>query len=258
MAPISLKAEVGIVEQKILTFLDLKHILLLATLVGSLMFATYLWQDRQVKIAEGKQAVAEAVAKQAADDAKKSAADNAALQAQKDQVIVQLQAANDTLTAANKALNQQLAQEIVALLNQQNKVKQAPPSEQAKEWTRLVPSATVVPTDSGFTVNQQGGVDTIVALEELPIDRNRIAQLTSIVGNDEAIIKNDADVLQAEKDKHASDVANDNKQLIASQNETKKVQAEFNTYKHKARKNYLKAFAIGYVAGLVTHKFLGL
>ncbi|VVB51953.1 Uncharacterised protein [uncultured archaeon] len=258
MAPISFKAEVGIVEQKFLALLDLKHIILVMALVAAGLTATYLWQDRQVKIAEGKQAVAEAVAKQAADDAKKSAADNTLLQQQKDIVIAQLQASNDTLAKANQSLKDAIQAESFALANQQAKTKTLPPTEQAALWQTLVPSAVVAPTTTGFTINQQGGVDTLVNLEELPVDRTKIAQLSTALANDEQTIKNDAGILQAEKDKHTSDVANDGKQLIAAQDETKKVQAEFTTYKHKARKNVIKAFVVGYVAGLVTHKFLGI
>ena len=252
----ALSTEIQAVEKAVGVFLDPKHLVLIALLAVALFTGVYLFESREVKVAEGKAAVATAVAQQAATDSKLAAAANEQLQAQKDAVIKQLQDANAQQAAANKVLSDALKSEAAALVAQQGKDRTMTPTEQSARWQALVPSAAVTPTPTGFTINSQGGLDTILQLEQVPVLTSANTKLTTELANDDTIIKNDAGILQAEKDKHASDVNADGKALVASQDETKKVQADFDLYKKKARKRLLKVALVSYIGGLVTHTFL--
>lgn len=244
--------EIQHAEEKFAAIFDVKHIVLALSLAITMFVGVYLWQDRRIAVADGKRAVAEAVAKKSEDDAKAAAQANSALQAQKDQIIATFQAANaslkdanDKLAAANKAAND-------ALNTQVSKDKQLPPTELAIRWQVLVPAAKVQATPSGdYTVNSDGGLATILELERVPVLTNEVDNLTTQLQNDQATIANDTSILSAEKDKHKSDVENDGKQLTASQNETKKVQADFDDYKQKSKRRVMRAFVAGFVAGVV-------
>jgi hypothetical protein len=258
-APASVSTEIAAIEKKIGLFFDPAHIILIVLLAVALFTGVYLFESREVKVAEGKAAVATAVAKQAADDAKVSAVANAQLQAQKDADIAALQAANAQLSQANAQQAAALKAEAAALVKQQAVDKTMTPTQQSARWQQLVPTAEVgvLPT-GGFSINAQGGVDTLLQLEQVPVLTSANAKLTTSLANDDLTIAHDATILQDEKDKHISDVTNDGKALVASQKETGKVQADFDVYKKKARKRYLIFFGAGYVAGLATKHFLGL
>ena len=247
--------EIKSIEKKI--WFDPTHIILALGLAAALFVGVYLFESKQVSIAEGKAAVATAVAAQAKEDAKASDAQNKQLQAQKDAVIAQLQAANQSLTDANTKLADAMKAEAAALANQKSVDRTMPPTQQAARWATLVPGAQVAPTPTGFAVDANGGLNTILQLEELPVVTKQLAQATQQLDNDKQVISNDALVLKAEQDKHASDVTNDGKQLVAAQDETKKVQADFTAYKKKSRRNILRAYVAGVVSGVVLRKVLG-
>lgn len=249
--------DIKAIEKKVGVWLDPTHIVLILGLAAALLVGVYFFESKQVSIAEGKAAVATAVAKQAKDDALASNEQNKELQAQKDAVIAQLQSANASLTQANTKLADAMKAEAAALANQKSVDKTMPPTEQAARWATLVPGAQVAPTPTGFAIDSTGGVNTLLQLEELPVVTKELAQANQQIDNDKQVISNDALVLKAEQDKHASDVANDGKQLVAAQDETKKVQADFTVYKKKARRNIIRAYVAGVVSGVVLRKVLG-
>lgn len=247
--------DIKAIEKKI--WLDPTHIVLMLGLAAALFVGVYFFESKQVSIAEGKAAVATAVAEQAKQDAKASDVQNKELQAQKDAVIAQLQNANASLTVANTKLADAMKAEAAALANQKSVDKTMPPTQQAARWATLVPGAQVASTPTGFEVDATGGLNTILQLEELPVVTKELALANQQLDNDKQVISNDALVLKAEQDKHASDVTNDGKQLVAAQDETKKVQADFTVYKKKCTRGKLRAFAAGVVTGIAIRKFLG-
>ncbi len=244
-------SEVQSLEKRFATLLDAKHIVLALLLAGALFIGVYFYQGRRIAEADGRRAVAEAVAKQAKDDADKSSKDNAALQAQKDQIIATLQSANTTLAAANQKLSDAMKEESLALVNQQSKDKTMPPTELAGRWTLLVPKAKVQVTAIGYDIDADGGLATVLELEQVPVLTTELAQSQQALDNANKTIANDATILSSEKDKHTSDVVNDGKQLDAAHKETQKVQADFDDYKKHAKRNIMRAYVAGVVSGLV-------
>lgn len=232
-------------------WLDPAHIILVIMLAFALLGGVYFFESKRADVAEAKAEVATQVLKVAQEAAASSAVQNAVQQEQSKAVEAAMAAANQQLITANSQLQNANKQLTNQLLTQQKTDATLPPSGQAQRWQQLVPQATVSVTPSGFSVDPVGGLATIQALEEIPVDRQTIANLTSEVSNDQKTIANDAVSLTAEKIAHASDVANDQKQLVASQDETKKVKDDFTVYKHKARKNIIKAFFIGVVVGVI-------
>jgi Tfp pilus assembly protein PilO len=244
-------SEIAAIEKKIGVWLDPKHIILSLLLVLSVVAGVYLYESREADVASAKAAIATEVAKAAQQTSANSAIQNAAIQEQTKEVeqamaavTAQLQAANTQLIAANKELTNKL-------LTQQTADTTLTPTQQSLRWQTLEPKAQVTPTSTGFSVDAAGGLATIQDLEELPLDRQRIINLDSEITNLTTEVSNDATALTSEKTAHASDVANDAKALTAAQDETKKVNADFTAYKHKARKNYIKAFFAGVVAGFL-------
>src|SRR6266568_7759337 len=244
-------SEVQSLEKRFATLLDAKHIVLALLLAGALFIGVYFYQGRRIAEADGRRAVAEAVAKQAKDDADKSSKDNAALQTQKDQIIATLQTANTTLAAANQKLSDAMKAESLALVNQQSKDKTLPPTELAGRWTLLVPKAKVQATTTGYDIDADGGLATVLELEQVPVLTTELAQSQQALDNANKTIANDATILSSEKDKHTSDVVNDGKQLDAAHKETQKAQADFDDYKKHAKRNIMRAYVAGVVSGLV-------
>ena len=169
-----------------------------------------------------------------------------------------MKAANAQLALANQQLissNQQLVQK---LLTQQKTDATLPPTGQAARIEQLEPKATVAAIAGGFTVDAPGGLAILQDLEELPIDRTTIVNLDAVIKGDDQTIANDAVALTAEKTAHASDVKNDAANLTVANDKLKKTTDDFQTYKHKARRNYIKAFVLGFVAGLAGGHAMGI
>jgi len=244
-----LASDVATIEKKIGVWLDPAHLVLLGLLIVSLLGGIYLFESKQVAAAEARALVATEVAKVAQEAAASSAVQNAAQQAQNTAIQAQQAAVNAQLQAANTQLQAANRQLVTALAAQRKIDASLSPQDQASRWQQIVPTAKVIVTPTGFSLDPQGGLDTLQALEELPFDRRQIVNLTTEVSNDEKIIASDAVSLNSEKAAHLSDNANGQKQLTACQDETKKVQADFTVYKHKARRNYIKAFFLGVVVG---------
>lgn len=246
----TISSDISVLEKKVGVWLDPVHLVLVGLLVGALLIGVYLFEAKRAEVAEAKSEIAAEVLKKAQADAVVSAQANVVLQEQAKETEAALAAANTQLAAANQQLQAANQQLLNKLLAQQKTDAQLPPSGQAQRWQQLVPSATVTATPTGFTVDPVGGLATVQALEEIPTDRQELANLNNIITDDEKTILNDEKALDTEKVAHISDLDNDKKQLIASQDGTKKVQADFNAYKKKARKNYLKAFGLGFLAGV--------
>jgi len=238
-------------EKEIGLWLNPLHIILMVFLLLSLLGGVYLYEAKRAEVAEATAKSQTQLVTALKEAAVTSAAENAALQLKTDATLEALKLANQQLALANQQLQASNAQLVNKLVAQQKKDATLPPSGQAQRWEQLVPQAQVSVTPTGFAVDSAGGLATLVALEEIPVDRQRIANLSEELANDEKQIANDAVSLKAEQAAHQSDVANDKKQLAEANGNTKKVQDDFDAYKHKARRNYVKAFFAGFVVGLV-------
>lgn len=244
-------------EKKFVAWFDPTHIFLIIALVAALCAGVWFYQGKQVSIAEGKAAVAEATLKQAVQDAKESAAANATFQAQKDQVISQLQEANANLAAANSKLTDAIKAQSAALVTQQSTDKKMSPTEQSQRWSQLVPGAVVAPTTAGFTVDPVGGLNTVLQLEQVPVLTTQLAETQQQYQNAQMEYSNANGMYQAEVAKRDGDNANSAFQLAASNDRTNKVQADFTVYKHKAWKRLVTVYVAGVASGIVLTRWLG-
>ncbi len=242
--------------KKVELWLNPLHIILIALLAVASLGGVYLYEAKRAEVAEANAKAQTVIVQALKEAAASSAVQNAAQQAQSQATIEAMKLANQQLVTANQQLQTSNAQLVSKLGTQQKKDATLPPTDQAQRWTQLVPAQVSV-TPSGFSVDAAGGLATIQALEEIPIDRQRIVNLSQELTNDEKQIANDSISLKAEQTAHASDVANDQKKLAEANGETKKVNDDFTVYKHKARKNYLKAFGIGFIAGIFAGHALG-
>ncbi|MDA4129250.1 MAG: hypothetical protein OK457_00620 [Thaumarchaeota archaeon] len=249
--------EIAAIEKKIGVWLDPTHLVLTGLLVVALLTGVYFFESKRADVAEAKAEIAAQVLKAAQEAAVTAAQQNAILQQQSKETQTQMATANAQLQAANAQLqvaNQQLSN---ALIKQKSDDAKLTPTAQAQRWAQLVPNAIVAATPTGFTIDPLGGLTTIQDLEELPADRKVITNLTAEVTHDNQTITNDATALSAEKTAHKSDVDNDQKQLMAANDATKKVQGDFNAYKAKTRKNFFKTVlvSIGVGLGIGAHFF---
>lgn len=236
---------------------DKTHLILAVVLIAALLSGVYLFESKRADAAEAKAEIATQVLKVAQKVAEDSAVQNAVQQTQSKALEEQMAEANTRLATANaqlQAANKQLATALAA--QQKNDATLTPPA-QAQRWEQLVPTAKVIVTSTGFAVDPQGGLDTLQALEELPFDRQLITNLNKTITNDEATIVNDAVSLAVEKKAHQSDNDNNLKQLTATNDATKKVQGDFDTYKTKAHRNFFKTvgICIGIGIGVGAHFF---
>lgn len=259
--PVTPVTAVSIVEKDVKAigvWLTPAHIVLL-TLIGiSSFFGLYMFESKGVEIAQVKLDAATTVNKQLQASAASDAIKNQANQVQNQATQTAMAAAEEQLAQANAQLTLANKQLTAALAAKQAQVALMTPTQQATEWQTLVPGTTVAVTPTGVALDPASATKTVQALEELPADRKSIANLETLVANDDKRIADEVVALQSEKAAHASDVANDAKALAASKGETKQVSDDFSLYKKKAHRNYLRAFGLGFVTGLVTGHALGL
>jgi hypothetical protein len=249
--------EIAAIEKKIGVWLNPLHIVLVLALATSIFTGVYMFESKKVELAEAKNQAITQQYQKAVADAKQQDLNNVALQAQKDAVILQLNQANAQLTEANAQLASAAKAEAAALVQVQATVKAMTPTQQSQEWTKLVPSAVVTPNTNGFQINPQGGVDTILALEDGVSTHKQLGICQASLDNTSKQVQNDASILQAEKDKHASDLTTAAADLDASKKQTEKVQSDFNTYKKKAHRMVLRAYVAGVVTGVAITRLLG-
>ena len=239
-----IEAEVGV-------WLDAKHLILLGLLIVALLGGVYLWESKRADVAETKAEAATLVANAAKEAGLSSATQNAANQEQAKEVEAALVAANTQLSTANAQLITSNVQLSTKLVTQQKTDAVLPPSGQAQRWAQLVPTAQVSVTSTGFAIDAAGGLSTILALETVQTNELEIENFKKEVANDTQELANSQLQLKAEQIAHQSDVANDQKQLVAAQDNLKKTQDQFTAYKHKARKNEIRAFFIGVFVGVI-------
>ena len=237
--------------KKVGVWLDPAHILLIILLTVASLGLVYLHESSAVDAAKSRADAATLVANAAQAASASQAIQNAAIQAQAKEVEAALTAANAQLAQANAQLIASNKQITTALVAQQAKVPTLPPAQQATLWEQLEPKATVTLTPTGFSVDQVGGVATIQDLQALAADKQQLANFQTEVNNDLKEITNANAALDAEKKAHASDIAAEEAKLTAANDKYKALNGDFTTYKHKARRNYIKAFFIGVVVGVI-------
>jgi hypothetical protein len=243
--------DITAVEKKIGVWLDPVHIILVIMLIFVSLGGVYLFESKRADVSAARAEVATQVAAAAQAASASQAIQNAATQEQAKEVEAALAAANAQLTQANAQLIASNKQITTALVAQQAKVPTLPPAQQATLWEQLEPKATVTITPTGFSVDQVGGVATIQDLQEVAADRLKLANFQTEVDNDLKTISNDAAALAEEKKAHASDVSADAAKLTAETDKYNVLNTDFTTYKHNARKNYIKVFFIGIVVGVI-------
>lgn len=227
-------------EKKIGLWLDPAHIVLTLLLVGALLFGIYAFESKRAEIAAAQAQVATRIAQKAQQEATSAAQANALTQAQDAKLEASLEAANDKLSQANAQLQAANAQLTAALASQQKTDAALTPSALAQRWQVLIPQSSVSTTSAGYQINSDGALATVQALEEVPVDRQTIANQTAEISNDQKTIGNDATTLSTEKAAHQSDVTALTAGTVALQDQNKAIQAQFTAYKKKARKNFIK------------------
>ena len=243
--------DIAAVEKKIGVWLDPMHIVLVIMLIFASLGGVYLFESKEAGAAAARAEIATQAANAAQAASASQAIQNAAIQAQAKEVEAALTAANAQLAQANAQLIASNKQITTALVAQQAKVPTLPPAQQATLWEQLEPKATVTLTPTGFSVDQVGGVATIQDLQALAADKQQLANFQTEVDNDLKEITNANAALDAEKKAHASDIAAEEAKLTAANDKYKALNGDFTTYKHKARRNYIKAFFIGVVVGVI-------
>jgi len=249
-------SEIAVIEKKMGWFFTPAHLILSGLLVLAVLGGVYLFESKRAGIADARAAAQTEITKIAEKAAADSEAKNAILQLQNKATLDTLSAANAQLAAANaqlQAANKRLA---VALAAQQKVDATLPPTDQAARWSKIVPQATVAVTPTGFALDAASGLATLQTLEEIPVDRQTIINDNATIAKDLEIHQNDAAALDSEKKAHASDVANDAMKYMALQAENKKLKDDFDAYKTHARKNYIKAFFVGVVVGVIGGHYL--
>ena len=237
--------------KKIGVWLDPVHIILVIMLIFASLGGVYLFESKEADAAAARAEIATQAANAAQAASASQAIQNAAIQAQAKEVEAALTAANAQLAQANAQLIASNKQITNALVAQQAKVPTLPPAQQATLWEQLEPKATVTLTPTGFSVDQVGGVATIQDLQALAADKQQLANFQTEVNNDLTEITNEQAALAAEKKAHASDIAAEEAKLTAANDKYKELNDQFTEYKHKARRNYIKAFFIGVVVGVI-------
>lgn len=248
--------EVKVIEQRAGVLLTGHHIVLYIVLALALGVGWYFFQSHRVAVAEGKQAVAEAVAKQAKEDAIESEKKNAEFQAQIKLQVAQLEADKAQLVVTNQQLTEAMRAQAAALANQQKADRVMPPTQQAARWQQLVPATVVTVTPTGFSLDLNSGLNTLLEIEKVPVLTAQLDKAVAQIQNDQKIFADDVAILERERAAHKSDLENDAKKLVASQEETKKIKSEFDTYKQKSRRNMMRVAVISYGLGWLTRQFM--
>jgi uncharacterized protein HemX len=174
---------------------------------------------------------------------------NTQFQQQAAQTITQLQETSKQLAATSTQQQATITSLKQQLQDQRGKDASLPPTDLANRIQVLAPGGSITAVADGYHLDQAEAVSVAQALEEPPILRQEITADEIIIGNDTAIIANDAKVLSTEQQSHQSDVKTLQSKLDADDQEVKTVKAQ-------ARKGKLKWFGIGYVAGFASHAIL--
>jgi hypothetical protein len=243
--------DIAAVEKKVGVWLDPMHIVLVILLILASLGGVYLFESKEAAASAARAEIATQAAAAAQAANASEAVQNAANQEQAKEVEAALTAANVQLQQANAQLIASNSQLTTKLIAQQAKVPTLPPAQQSALWQQLEPKATVLVTPTGFAVDSVGGIATIQDLQELGVDRQKLVNFQKEVDNDLAQITNETSALAEEKKAHASDVTAEEAKLTLANANYKVLDDNFTTYKHNARKNYIKWFFAGVVVGLV-------
>lgn len=185
------------------------------------------------------------VAVQLAADAKLSA-QQAATQAA--QVQAQYQAMVDILQKQNAALAQAVTQRDAVLGQQQTVDKTLSPTQLTQRWAQLVPNTLPIATPTGVTVTTTDAQATVAELENVPVLTQNLKDQTAIAAN-----------LQSELDGANKAGAENNTVITALNaeitNNDKACKAEVASVKAAGKKNSLKWFKRGFIAGFLSGLF---
>jgi hypothetical protein len=242
--PDAIKKEIGI-------WLDTGHIVLTVLLIAVLLIGVYIFDAKRAELADARTAKAEAVSVQARADATLSAKQNIDFQAQTVAQLDALAQARASLLQANLVISQAQTQRKADLAVQQAAVAKAAPSDVAKDWEGLIPTAAVTAVPGGFTIDAAGGLATVQELLQVPVLNSTITDLGQVINSDNKVITNYATALSDEKASHVSDVKNDAIQLTSAKDDLKTAKDQRDKAVADGRKGKLKWFGIGFVTGYI-------
>jgi hypothetical protein len=215
--------------------LDKHHITLYIVGIVFALGLTYLYESNKAN-QEHDQYVKE----KALSDLKDQ--QNTQFQQQIQATVKQLQDINIQQTAINAQQASTIDVLKKQLQNQKGKDATLPPTDLANRIQTLAPGGTIAVVVNGFQIDQTEAVVIAQALEEPPILKQELAADETIIKNDMGIIANDAKILDAEKQAHASDNA-------AAVADKATLNQEIVTVKAEARKSKFKWFFAGVVTG---------
>jgi hypothetical protein len=183
----------------------------------------------------------------AADAAKQ----NAQIQAQTQAQIAQLASQNVQLEAQISQLSQAISNRDAELIKQQAKVPTLTPVQVASSIQPFLSKGTATAQSTGeVLLDKTGSQEILVQLEELPVDRANMADLSTEISKQNIEIVNLSTsngslqtALTSEKTSHTADNE-------ANAKEVTKLKAD-------ARKSKLKWFGIGVVVGFIGRGFAG-
>lgn len=158
-----------------------KHLALALIIAGACLLVAFKLVAHFDGVAHDERVIAEEKLKQ--DQAAQKAAD---LQAVKDRQAYD--ALKSQLDLQNAALRSQITTLMTALASRQNQDRALPPSELAQRWTELIGGVPgdIKPLPDGLLAPLPAARQTVVLLEEIPVDRQTIGNQEKIIANDKA------------------------------------------------------------------------
>ena len=174
---------------------------------------------------------------------------NDKLAAQNQQAAAQYAILLGQVTADNKKLTAEMLQLSQTLATRQKQDAALPLPELASRWEFLIGTSGISSTGNGLLISPPAGIQTVQSLESLPVLKQQLMDQTA---------------LSSDKDKQISSlggiIMGDNEQIaglnIQLSDASKACKAEVAVAK-KSKWKYFKAGAVvGYVAGLLTGKYL--
>lgn len=220
--------------------LDKHHIVLYAVVALLALFGVYLVESKVAARAEDKVSAADAraqlIQQQNTQFQASIQSQLTALANQNSQLAVE----NAQLTAAVTARNNELAKQQAAIPAM---TQDAVASEIAAKLK--LSTGDILSTQTGsYSVTRPAANAILGSIQASAVLTRNLTDATSQIGNLDAALKNDEQALQLEKKSHESDLTSCKTDVTAAKAETKVAVA-------KARKNWLKGFFVGLVAGFV-------
>jgi DNA/RNA endonuclease YhcR with UshA esterase domain len=229
--------------KKLFTF-GISHIVLFTMLALAIFGGIYLYDSKRADAADARATLSDYKAQQAV-------ATNSTYQTQVQTQIAALTEQNSQLAAEVSVLSRASQVRTQTLVVTQKSDATLAPSALSQKWNALLKDANAsTPTVTGYVVSNQGAVETVQALDSIPVLTSNLADANSTITTQQTEIANDALALTMEQSAHTADNLTAKTQLAASALDLKACKAD-------ARKGKLKWFGIGFVVGFISAHFAG-